>query len=161
MKLRQRGVYVVEFAIIGLLLFILLFGVIEMGRLYFTVNALSETVRRGARLAVVCDIQEPEILRKAVFATAGSQDSSLIRNLQTSDLTLTYLDQNGQQVPAPNDLVSSTGFRAIRFVQLEVKGFTFDLLIPTMGWHLTLPDFRAVLPRESLGRHDEPGVTPC
>lgn len=161
MKKRMQGVYVVEFAIIGLLLFILLFGVIEMGRLYFTVNALSETVRRGARLAVVCDIQEPEILRRAVFATAGAQDSSLIRNLQTSDLTLTYLDQNGQPVLVPNDLISSTGFRAIRFVQLEVKGFTFDLLIPTMGWQLTLPDFRAVLPRESLGRYDEPGVTPC
>lgn len=44
---RMRGVYVVEFAIIGLLLFTLLFGVLEMGRLYFTVGTLNEVVRRG------------------------------------------------------------------------------------------------------------------
>lgn len=45
----MRGVYVVEFAFIGLLVFVLLFGVLEMGRLYFTVNALDESARRGAR----------------------------------------------------------------------------------------------------------------
>ena len=49
---RMRGLYTVEFAIVGLLLFILLFSVIELGRLYFTVNTLNETVRRGARLVL-------------------------------------------------------------------------------------------------------------
>ena len=38
----MRGVYTVEFAVIGLMVFTLLFGVLEMGRLYFTVNALDE-----------------------------------------------------------------------------------------------------------------------
>ncbi len=45
----MRGTYVVEFAFVGLLVFTLLFGVLEMGRLYFTVNALDEAARRGAR----------------------------------------------------------------------------------------------------------------
>lgn len=53
----MRGTYTVEFAIVGLLVFTLLFGVVEMGRLYFTVNALDEAVRRGTRLAAVCDIK--------------------------------------------------------------------------------------------------------
>lgn len=44
----MRGLYTVEFAITSLVLFTVLFGVLEMGRLYFTVNALNETVRRGA-----------------------------------------------------------------------------------------------------------------
>ena len=35
----MRGIYTVEFAFVGLLVFTLLFGVLEMGRLYFTVNA--------------------------------------------------------------------------------------------------------------------------
>lgn len=43
----MRGVFVVEFAIVGLMLFVLLFGVLEMGRLFFTVNALNEAARRG------------------------------------------------------------------------------------------------------------------
>jgi Flp pilus assembly protein TadG len=160
---RMRGVYVVEFAIIGLLLFTLLFGVLEMGRLYFTVNALNETVRRGARLAAVCDISDPIILRRAIFnAATDSGASSLIGNLATADLTLTYLDVNGATVTSPNDLTSPNGFRAIRYVQLGVANFTFNLLIPGFGGVFTLPAFRSTMPRESLGRHAEAGdITPC
>lgn len=160
---RMRGVYVVEFAIIGLLLFTLLFGVLEMGRLYFTVNALSETVRRGARLAAVCDISDPIILRRAIFnAATDSGASSLIGNLATADLSLTYLDVNGATVASPNDLTSVNGFRAIRYVQIRVANFNFNLLIPGFGGVFTLPAFRSTMPRESLGRHAEAGdITPC
>ncbi|MDT4823705.1 TadE-like protein [compost metagenome] len=163
---RMRGVYVVEFAIIGLLLFILLFGILEFGRLYFTVNALNETVRRGARLAAVCDINDPVILRRAIYNAATDAGASrLIGNLETADLTLTYLDENGATVTNPNNLVSLNGFIAIRYVELRVENFTFDLMIPVLGGTITLPVFRSILPRESLGRHAEtgvsPGITPC
>jgi hypothetical protein len=163
---KMRGVYVVEFAIIGLLLFTLLFGVLEFGRLLFTVNALNETVRRGARLAAVCDISEPRILRRAIFnAASDSGASSLITNLKTADLNLTYLDQNGAVVANPADQTGAAGFRAIRYVHLRVENFTFNLLIPVLGGSITLPAFRSTLPRESLGRHSEAGtvpeITPC
>jgi Flp pilus assembly protein TadG len=158
---RMRGVYVVEFAIIGLLLFTVLFGVLEMGRLYFTVNSLDEVVRRGARLAAVCDIQDPVILRRAIFnAASESGASSLITGLKTADLTLVYLNENGAAVTNPNDLVSGNGFSAIRYVQLRVVGFPFQLLIPGFGGVFTLPTFRSTIPRESLGRHAETGVVP-
>ncbi|UVJ44287.1 pilus assembly protein [Pseudomonas sp. LS1212] len=157
----MQGVYVVEFAIIGLLMFTLLFGVLEMGRLYFTVNALNETVRRGARLAAVCNISDPVVLRRAIYNTAGDKGASgLIANLDTSDLILTYLDKDGGPVASPNDLVSATGFRAIRYVRLTLENFKFDLFIPGFGVPITLPVFRATLPRESLGRHSEAGVVP-
>jgi hypothetical protein len=155
------GVYVVEFAIIGLLLFTLLFGVLEMGRLFFTVNALDEVVRRGARLAAVCDIRDPVILRRAIFNAADDAGaSSLIGNLETADLTLVYLDENGATVTNPDDLVSANGFRAIRYVQLRVGNFPHELLIPGFGGVFTLPAFRSTIPRESLGRHAEEGVVP-
>jgi len=158
---RMRGVYVVEFAVIGLLLFVLLFGVLEMGRLYFTVNGLDEVVRRGARLAAVCDISDPVVLRRAIFnAATDSGASSLIGGLDTADLTLTYLDENGATVATPSDLVGPNGFRAIRYVQLRVENFPFNLLIPGFGGVFTLPAFRSTIPRESLGRHAEAGVVP-
>jgi Flp pilus assembly protein TadG len=157
----MQGIYVVEFAVIGTLLFVLLFGVIELGRLYFTVNTLNETVRRGARLAAVCDISDPVILRRAIFnAATDSGGSGLVANLQTADLSLVYLDTSGSIVAAPGDTSSATGFRAIRYVQLRLDNFTFDLLIPLLGRQITLPGFRATQPRESLGRHAEDGVTP-
>ncbi|WP_404394443.1 pilus assembly protein [Stutzerimonas chloritidismutans] len=162
---RMRGVYVVEFALVGLLLFILLFGVLELGRLFFTVNALNETVRRGAQLAAVCEIHEPRILRRAIFNEADdSAASSLIANLQTADLTLVYLDGNGSPIANPST-PGNAGFSAIRFVQLRVENFTFDSLIPGLSGAITLPPFSSTLPRESLGRHAEPDavpeITPC
>jgi Flp pilus assembly protein TadG len=162
---RMRGVYVVEFAIVGLLLFVVLFGVLEMGRLFFTVNALNETVRRGARLAAVCEIHEPRILRRAIFnAAEDSGASSLIANLETADLTLVYLDESGAPIANPSQ-AGATGFSAIRYVQLRVENFTFDPLIPGLRGVITLPPFSSTLPRESLGRHAEsdavPEITPC
>ncbi|ERI53967.1 hypothetical protein N878_03010 [Pseudomonas sp. EGD-AK9] len=159
--------YVVEFAIIGLLLFTLLFGVLEMGRLYFTVNALDEVVRRGARLAAVCDIRDPVILRRAIFNAADEAGASrLIGRLQTADLSLVYLNETGATVASPDDFDSASGFRAIRYVQLRVENFPHELLIPGFGGVFTLPAFRSTIPRESLGRHAEtdapgPEITPC
>lgn len=154
---RMRGVYVVEFAIVGLLLFILLFGALEMGRLLFTVNTLNESVRRGARLAVVCNIQDPVILRKAVFADTNSTVSTLIGNLDTTDLVLRYFDQNGTEIADPSP---AGGFSQIRFVQVSIERFPFQLMIPVLGGDILLQPFRSVLPRESLGRHAEKGVVP-
>lgn len=157
----MQGVYVVEFAIIGSLLFVLLFGVLEMGRLYFTVNGLDEVVRRGARLAAVCNIRDERILRRAIFNDINNSGaSSLIGRLETAHLQLVYLNENGAVVASPDDLVSATGFRAIRYVQLRVENFPFELLIPGFRGVFTLPAFRSTIPRESLGRHAEEGVVP-
>lgn len=159
----MRGTYVVEFAIIGLLVFTLLFGVVEMGRLYFTVNALDEVVRRGARLAAVCNIDDEVVKQRAIFNAAGDAgNSQLIGDLATANLTLTYLDVNGAPVANPADTVSANGFRAIRYVRMSLQNFVFNLFIPGFGVPITLPVFRATLPRESLGRHSDSGeITPC
>jgi len=136
---------------------------VEMGRLYFTVSALDEAARRGARLAAVCNISDPVVLRRAIFnASTDAGTSQLITSLATTNLTLTYLDVNGAVVANPGDLVSATGFRAIRYVQLSLQGFVFNLFIPGLGVPITLPAFKATLPRESLGRHSDSGeITPC
>ena len=162
-KKNMQGLYVVEFAFVGLLMFILLFGVVEMGRVYFTVNALDEAARRGARLAAVCNISDPVVLRRAIFNAAGDAGTSqLITDLTTSNLVLTYLDENGAVVANPSDTSGVTGFRAIRYVQLSLQNFVFNLFIPGFGVPITLPAFRATLPRESLGRHSDSGeITPC
>ncbi|MBD0687004.1 MULTISPECIES: TadE family protein [unclassified Pseudomonas] len=159
----MRGTYIVEFSFVGLLVFILLFGVVEMGRLYFTANALDEAARRGARLAAVCNISDPVVLRRAIFnAATDAGTSQLITSLATTNLALTYLDVNGAVVANPADTVSANGFRAIRYVQLSVQNYVFNLFIPGLGVSITLPAFRATLPRESLGRHSDSGeITPC
>ncbi|MCL7461219.1 TadE family protein [Pseudomonas sp. NW5] len=156
---RAQGIYVVEFAIVGAVLLIVLFAVLEMGRLLYTVNVLNESVRRGARLAAVCYIHDETILRRAVFAEAGSTESRLISQLDTGQLTLRYLDEQGVEVGVPD---TPDGYLQIRFVEVSLSGFEFNLLIPFIGGTIELQTFRAILPRESLGRYPEGTEnTPC
>ncbi len=154
---RQTGLYAVEFAIVGLLVMILLLAVLEFGRAMFTINTLNESVRRGARLAAVCNIQDPVVLRRAAFADADNTEGTLIRNLDSADLSLRYLDENGAAVADPGP---AGNFYQIRFVEVSIQSFQFQLLIPIFGSGIELGPFRAVLPRESLGRHAEQGVAP-
>jgi Flp pilus assembly protein TadG len=52
---RQRGATAVEFSLISILFFTVLFGVIEFARLMFVVNTLAEVTRRAASTAASVD----------------------------------------------------------------------------------------------------------
>jgi Flp pilus assembly protein TadG len=49
----ESGAAVVEFALVLPLVLILVFGIIDVGRLMFTANSLTSAVREGARFAAV------------------------------------------------------------------------------------------------------------
>lgn len=181
----MRGVYVVEFALVSGFLFVLLLGVLEFGRLYFTVNTLDEVVRRGARLAAVCDptsaVEQNKILQRAIFNEAtGSGASPLLSGLQASNLSLVYLKEDGSNVAGPNSIITTEQFRDIRFVRVSVVNYSYNQaflgvisgLLRFLGelfdfesefdGTITLPTFQSTLPRESLGRHPEGSdITPC
>jgi len=50
----NSGATAVEFALVAPLLFLLLFGIIEFGRAWWTKNSLQYAVERATRYAVVC-----------------------------------------------------------------------------------------------------------
>nr|WP_305907145.1 TadE family protein [Methylomarinum sp. Ch1-1]MDP4519872.1 pilus assembly protein [Methylomarinum sp. Ch1-1] len=56
MRKLQRGASMVEFALIALVFFTLIFGIIEFARVMFVYNTLVEATRRGARVAAVCPV---------------------------------------------------------------------------------------------------------
>ena len=60
----QRGATAVEFAIVAALLFTLLIGIMEFGRILFYWNTATEATRLGARIAVVCNKDDLEIKQK-------------------------------------------------------------------------------------------------
>lgn len=49
----ERGALVVEFGLIVPILFLLVFGIVDFGRAYFTMNNLAAAVREGARYGAV------------------------------------------------------------------------------------------------------------
>src|SRR5210317_1664247 len=93
---RQKGLALVEFAIVGALAITLVLAVLEISRAVFVANALGEATRRGARMAVVCPVNDPAIAEVATFnAPGGGAVSPLVKNLDTSDFAIEYLNGAG------------------------------------------------------------------
>src|SRR5215212_5286407 len=63
----ERGTSMAEFAVIATFFFMMIFGVIEFGRLLYTHNALADAARRGARYAI---IHQPEHAQDGVDRVA-------------------------------------------------------------------------------------------
>ena len=141
---KENGVATVELAIVSAFFFWLLLAVIEVGRVMYTVNALSEATRLGARAASVCQVQNDEIRNIAVFNGGG-----LLGGLDSSNITVNYLDENGAVVADPTP-GNEFGFLQVRYVQVSISGFDYDMMIPGFG-SVSLPTFTTTLPRESLG----------
>lgn len=54
-RLQQAGATIIEFALVLILFFTFLLGIMDFARMMFTWNAATEATRAGARYAVVCD----------------------------------------------------------------------------------------------------------
>lgn len=131
---RQRGVVMVEFALVALLFFTLLLGIMEFGRWMFTLNAATEATRWGARLAAVCDQNDPDIKAKMRF---------ILSSVANAQISIQY---------APSACDASN----CRTVEVSITNATFTPLIPFMGAAIGLPSFTTSLPRELMNSADNP-----
>jgi len=154
LKKNQRGAYVVEFAIIAAVMFIVLFAAIELSRMIWVWNTLDEATRRGARLAAVCPINDPSIPEVTVFNSPGDgTDSPILQGLHPDHVDVKYLVSDGVN--------TSATFEDVRYVRVSInctgclfngEKYKFKPLIPffnTAGFEL--PAFETTLPSESLG----------
>jgi Flp pilus assembly protein TadG len=155
-RARQTGTTTVEFAIIASVMFMILFGVIEFGRVMFTANALAESTRRGARLAAVCPVGDPLPAQAAILAGTDGV-STIARDLTTANVTIAYLDVNGAPVANP-----AVNLAAIRYVRTSIVNYRQQLFIPLIMPSFLMPSFAATLPAESLGYGPTPqAFVPC
>ena len=140
---KQSGVYSIEFAIVGGLFFILLFAILEVGRLFFVWNVLTEASRRGARLATVCNFNQVNMLADSeMIAAALFNNVALVANLTPANLKVEYLQANGSL---------ATDFVAIDLVKAEIVNYQHQMIIPGLFLTLNSPSFVTILPVESLG----------
>ena len=155
-RAKQTGTTTVEFAIIASVMFMILFGVIEFGRVMFTANALAESTRRGARLAAVCPVGDPLPAQAAILAGTDGV-STIARDLTTANVTIAYLDVNGAPVANP-----AVNLAAIRYVRTSIVNYRQQLFIPLIMPSFLMPSFAATLPAESLGYGPTPqAFVPC
>ena len=133
----QRGAATVEFALIAIVFFMILLGIMEFGRLMYVWNTTQEVTRRAAREAVVRDFttQTAAIKREAIFRGGTSGAVNLPAGVEITNATvrLVYLavDAAGDRVAItagnmpsdPADNISACNDAArmftscIRFVQ--------------------------------------------
>lgn len=128
-RFRQRGVAAVEFALVAALFLTLLIGIMEMGRMLFYWNSAAEATRLGARIAVVCDLNDADI--KARMQT-------MLSILPTTNINIGY-EPAGCNVNTCQSVTVSI-----------LAGVSVATFIPFVPVALTLPPFSTTLPRESM-----------
>jgi Flp pilus assembly protein TadG len=158
----QRGAAMVEFAIIALLFFMILFGIIEFGRAFFTYNTLVEATRRGARIAAVCPVSTAGILQvqqATVFDNSpdgSTSPTSGLLGLSTNDVAVSYFDENMNEITSPIASITDEAYDNIRFVRVEIESLNgnndIQLIIPGTSIAFPVPPIVTTLPSESLGR---------
>ena len=141
---KQNGVYSVEFALVGLTFFMLLFMLLELGRLFFIWNVLTEASRRGARLASVCSFDSGSMSAFDGMKEAAlfNNDLDLVPNLALANLQIEYLTFDGD---------AAANFAAVDLVRAKIIGYSLPLITPGFTMTLNSPRFSTILPRESLG----------
>lgn len=155
----ERGTSVAEFAMVALLFFTLIFGIIEFGRLLYTHNALADATRRGARYAVLhkgkTDAEKLAVKNEVVYGINGTFDDDgnptsppLINGLTTTMVEVTYEGEDLDADPdtPPSDFGSNLGRATVKIV-----GYQFYMSIPVIGRVLTMPDYETTLSAESAG----------
>lgn len=149
---RQSGVATVEFAVVSVAFFAILFGAIEISRLLFTWNALDAITQRGARVAAVCPPNAAGIHRVAVFDnTEGS--GGLLPDFTDENLQISYLDERFED---------TGGAFPIHFVRARIVNYHHQMAVPFISNRLvSSPEFSTTLPAESLGYIPGTGERSC
>ena len=67
----ESGQSLVEFAFTALLFFLIIFGVVDLGRAVFEYNLLASSAREGARMASIPSYSTSDVVSRVVQSSAG------------------------------------------------------------------------------------------
>ena len=90
----QDGAAAVEFALVAGVLLLVVFGIIEFGRVFSELGVLNSAARAGARAAAV-RAGEPEV-RNAIEAAAGPYDVDFTNFQMTTESAASQCDEVSQ-----------------------------------------------------------------
>jgi hypothetical protein len=131
---RERGVAVVEFALMLPLMLILVFVTTEFGRAYYTYNTLAKSVREAARYLSVraqgVDVGKAKNI--VVYGNPAGTGSPVVSGLSVSNV--------------PDPTYGLTGsFPVITTVTVTVTGFTFTPMVSSVfGFPFTTMTFSPI-----------------
>lgn len=139
----ERGAALVEFTIAAVVFLTAVFGVLEVGRLLWTHNALSDAARRGARYAVTHpSSDEAEVINMVVYGNAAGTGQPFVYGLTDDNVDVLYK-------PSP-----ATGIYSYPggSVTVSITSFQFRFVVPLIGTTISMPDYHTTLTAESSGQ---------
>lgn len=168
---KQSGVAAVEFALVAMLFFVLLFGIIEMGRLLYVWNTVQEVTRRAAREAVVTDFSNAAAMaavkQDALFGAASLPAAPEVGDLSVQ---IIYLNPSRNEIadsdlptdPADNvEACADYADNCIAYVEASLQtcpkngSCSAVQYLPMVGlfpfFQLNIPISTVVMPAESMG----------
>ncbi len=178
---RQRGAFAVEFALVALFFFTLVFTIIEVSRALYMWNTLQEVTRRAARAATVTDFSDAaamdRIRQRAVFRdsagglTLGNPitdqhvriDYLALQSDASSNLSQVPIAQASMpRCPARNRLVctkDSGDAGCVRMVRVRICApgaatcarVPYETLLPFVNFNMNYPVATTIMRAESLG----------
>ena len=133
----------VEFAVVGLVFFTVLFALIDFSRLFWNLAALDEATRRGARVAAVCPVNDPYVAQTALF------DGLIPTVWRLEHIRVEYLDIDGAAV---DQIQTAAGYGSISLRARQHPGFSVTDVYSRPAEDATDASFATTIPSESLGR---------
>jgi hypothetical protein len=132
----ERGSTLVEYSIAALVFLTSMFAVMEFGRALWVHNALSDATRRGARYAVLNSAGNiAQVKNVVVYGDPAGGTKSIVPNLSTNDVTVTY-----------SAMAVNTGSATV-----SINSYQFQFVIPIVGTTITMPKYTTSLTGESAG----------
>lgn len=169
---KERGATAVEFAIVAMLFFTIVLGIMEFGRILYVWNTVQEVTRRAAREAVVRSFADAgRIQRAAVFNPETGTATAYLpagREITSASVKINYLNgalavaspmpaDISDNISACNDATRASS--CIRYVEacVAVNGDCTGSLqyAPMAGLFpflaISIPVSSVIMPAESLG----------
>ncbi|RFP18257.1 MULTISPECIES: TadE/TadG family type IV pilus assembly protein [unclassified Duganella] len=177
----RRGAITIEFSLLSLLFFTLLFATMEVARAMYLLNTLQEVTRRAAALAAVSDFSSPTVMdrvRQTALLRDGPGMLPLGQPVTDSHLRIDYLSlargANGGLTLTPipsgnlpacvararlNCIADPNGASCIRFVRVRLCApngnncdpVSYQAIMPLFSLPATLPSATTIVKAESLG----------
>ena len=164
-RIRERGTTMAEFAVVAAVFFMIIFGIVEFGRLLYTYNALTDASRRGARYAVLHHQADIACVKNVVVygethvdpTTCAPTGGALINGLTTAKVVVTYDGADADNNPAtpPTAYGMNLGTATV-----SIQNYSFTLAIPFASRTFTMGAFTTTLTSESAGEEPTPIPSP-
>lgn len=141
---RQRGALAVEFALVLVVLLVLLFGLVELGRVVFKWNSAVEATRIGARTAAIVAVNDEA-------SVLGAMNTVMMGELAAANVTVHY-SVDGVTFGRNVCIRGTCQFvRVTLSYQYRPALVIFQPAMSLLPETISMPTFATTLPVEALG----------